>query len=582
MSVPRSILFAFPLFLVACSGMSERPAPTGERYGGIFNFNEAKTLRNIFPPEVTSVSEQRIASQIYEGLVAIDPKDLKVKPALAEHWAVDSSGTVYTFDLRAGVRFHDDPAFPDGKGRELNAQDVAHCFTMVCTKGFGDNAYWLLQGKLLGADEFHDGTNGVKSVIGIRVINDRTVQFTLTDPDPNFLYGIAGAGCWIWPKELTEAYGADPKGHAIGTGPFRLMETRPADAIVLQRNDHYWGVDEQGRPLPYLDGVRITLAPDREREVAEFMKGNLAMVSELSLENIGLLTDSIEPKTGQRRFQSSSMPTLSVQFYGFNSSKPPFNDIRIRRAFALAIDRHMLVDSVLRGLAVAAEHGLVPPGFPSYPYAIVKGIPFAPDSARKLLAAAGFPGGKGFPRVQLQVNNLGFGYRETATFVQDALARELGVGITISSVPDAEYYNRIERGSALFWREGWVADLPDPENFLALLDGRNAVTDTSLSSTLNTTRFADPRYDALMRQASVGRSSEQRYTDLASAEALAMRALPLIPLYHERSTQLTRPNVMGLHANALELLDLRSTWFLNVPPGKAVAVSAQAAPMDHS
>jgi oligopeptide transport system substrate-binding protein len=556
----RSFVFALPLFLLACSSAPEKPAPAGERYGGIFNFNEAKTLRNIFPPEVTSVAEQRVASQIYEGLVGINPKDLKVRPALAEDWEVDSTGVVYTFHLRPGVRFHDDPAFPDGKGRELTAEDVAHCFTMVCTKGFGDNAYWLLQGKVQGADNFHDGKDGVKDVSGIRVIDEATVQFTLTAPDPNFLYSIAGAGCWIWPKELTEAYGTDPKGHGIGTGPFRLVETRPGDALVLQRNANYWGVDEEGRSLPYLDGVRITLVPDQQREMTEFLRGGLHMVSELSLANIGLLTDSIDTLTGQRRFSVSTMPTLSVQFYGLNSSKPPFNDIRVRRAFALAIDRQMLVDSVLRGMAVEAEHGLVPPGFSSYPYDMVHGTPFAPDSARKLLASAGFPGGKGFPRVQLQVNN-GFGYRETASFVQDALERELGVGITISSVPDHEYFDRIERGTALFWREGWVADLPDPENFLALLDGRNAVTDTALASPLNTTRFADPRFDGLLRQASEEKNDTQRNIDLASAEELAMRSVPLIPLYHERSMQLTRPNVMGLQANALELLDLRSTWF---------------------
>lgn len=560
---PRTFLPALPVLLLACSSPVGQAPPTGERYGGIFNYNETKALRSIFPPQVTSVAEQRVASQIYEGLVGIDPKTLGIIPALAERWELDSADAVYTFHLRPDARFHDDPAFPDGVGRKVTAEDIVHCLTRICHKEDGDNAFWLLQGKVQGADEFHDGTS--TTVSGLSAPDERTVRIKLTGAVPNFLYSLAGAGCWIWPKELTDTYGNEPKMHAIGTGPFKLAEMRDGEVIVLQRNPHYWGLDAEGRSLPYLDGIRITLVADKEREVAEFLRGHLCMVSELSLERIDLLTDSMDTTTGQRRFSVSSMPTLSVQYYGLNASVPPFNDLRVRRAFALAINKKVLVDSVLHGMAVEADHGLVPPGFNTYPYEMVQPIPFAPDSARALLAMAGFPGGAGFPRIQLQVNTGGFGYRETASYVQEALSRELGVWITITTVPEQAYYDRIESGAALMWREGWVADLPDPENFLALLNGQNAVADTALPSPLNTTRFADPRVDALIDHAAHEKNDVERNIDLASAENLAMRAVPLIPLYHERSVQLTLPYVMGLRANALELLDLRDTWFQRTP-----------------
>lgn len=549
-----ALLAALPY---GCSSPAEGVHGPGGVYGGVFNFNETQVVRSLFPPSITLVSEQHIGSQVYEGLVRLDPRDLAVEPALAQSWAVDSSHTVYTFRLREGIRFHDDAAFPDGKGRELTAEDVAHCFTSICEAGSGDAAFHLFQGKVKGADAYH--ASGVQggTVEGIRALDAHTVRIMLVQPFPGFLQSLAVAGCWIWPRELKAAYGDDLLRHAIGTGPFRLKAAQPAEAYVLERNPGYWEHDAEGRQLPYLDAVRITLVPEKDKEMAAFLKGRLSLVTELSLHSIRVLADSVDPQTGERRFNVLSIPALAVQFYGFNLSKPPFRDVRVRRAFALALDRSKLVDSVLHGLAVTAEHGLVAPGLAGYPYGQVPGIPFLPDSARKLLAAAGYPGGKGFPRVSLQVDDHGFGYRSVASMAQEMLGRELGVALSVSTVPTKTYYDRVERGEALFWREGWVADLPDPENFLALLYGKNAEPDTAKPSAFNTTRYADPRFDRLYALALTRDQLPARMADLAQAERIAMEDVPVIPLYHERYIMLSAPNVEGLSINPMELLDLR-------------------------
>ena len=554
------------LLLSGCGGGNDESHRESQLDGGVFNFNETQELRSIFPLTITRVSEQRVASQIYEGLVRFNAKDLSVEPCLAKSWDVDPTGTIYTFHLRDGVRFQDDPVFSDGEGRKLTAADVVNCFTRICEKGAGDQAFWLFQDKVAGADEYNASGKQGGSISGITSVDDRTVRITLTRPCPNFLQSIAGAGCWIWPKELTAQYGKDLFRHAIGTGPFRLKVARPEEVIVLERNRNYWGRDAEGGSLPYLDGVRVTLVPDKEKEITEFLKGRLNMVTELSLESMKVLADSVDPGTGARRFNMVSIPALTVQFYGFNASKPPFNDLRVRRAFALALDRRTLVDSVLQGIAVVAHHGLVPPGLAGYPYDLVPGIPFAPDSARKLMALAGYPEGKGFPRVQLQVNNYGFGYRSVASKVQEMLGKELGVMITVSVVPPKEYYERIERGEALFWREGWVADLPDPENFLALIYGKNAVTDTTMPSSLNTTRYADPRFDVLFAKSMTETDEQQRMQDLARAEKVAMQDVPLIPLYHERYIVLLDPKVRDLAMNPMELLDLSRVRLVRPAP----------------
>lgn len=562
--------FVITALLIGC-GSSDLPTRgEGGIYGGVFNFNETQVVRSIFPLTISLVSEQHVASQIYEGLVIFNATDLSVEPALAESWDLDPSGTIYTFKLRRNVRFHNDPVFPDGQGRSLTAKDVVNCFAAICEKGKGDAAFWLFQDKVEGADAYYDSGKRDGKVSGITALDERTVRITLTRPCPNFLQSIAGAGCWIWPQELLDNYSSDLFRHAIGTGPFRLNSARPEEVIVLERNHQYWGQDAEGRSLPYLDAVRVTLVPDKEKEITEFLKGRLSMVAELSLQSINVLADSVDRTTGVRRFNTLSTPALAVQFYGFNASKPPFNDVRIRRAFALALDRRHLVDSVLHGLAVVADHGLVAPGLPQYPYDLVAGIPYNPDSARKLMAQAGFPGGKGFPRIQLQVNNYGFGYRSVASRAQEMLLKELGVAVTVSTVPAKEYYDRIDRGEALFWREGWVADLPDPENFLALIYGKNAVADTSLPSSFNTTRYANPRFDELFALSLTKGSEAERMKDLAQAEALAMKDVPLIPLYHERYIMLLGPQVKGMQINPMELLDLRKVHFGPAPDHSGV------------
>ncbi|MBP8822038.1 MAG: ABC transporter substrate-binding protein [Flavobacteriales bacterium] len=545
------------VLMAGCGPSKGRVHGLGSVYGGVFNFNQTQLVRNLFPLSITLVSEQHIAMQVYEGLVRFNSKNLQVEPALAESWEVDPTHTIYTFHLREGVRFHDDPAFPDGIGRELTAGDVVHCFTALCEQGVGDAMFWILQEKVAGADAYHNAGKKGGPVSGIQALDERTVQITLVRPFPNFLQSLAVAGCTIWPRELPGTYGTDLIQHAIGTGPFRLAAARPGEAIVLERNPNYWGRDAQGRQLPYLDAVRITLDPDKEKEVAAFLAGRLSMVNELSPESVEVLADSLDPVTGRRRFNLLATPALAVQYYCFNLSKPPFSDARVRRAFAMALDRRALVDSIMQGLATPAEHGLVAPGLDGYPYHLVAGIPYDPEGARRLLAEAGYPGGKGFPRVQLQVDNNGFGYRSMATMAQDMLVKELRVAVTVSTVPTNVYYERIEHGEALFWREGWVADLPDAENILALLYGKNAVADTSMTSVFNTTRYASPRYDEQFSKARAVDDSAKRMHHLAQADHFAMQDVPVVPLYHERYTMLVAPKVVGLHINAMELLDLR-------------------------
>jgi oligopeptide transport system substrate-binding protein len=560
-SVRKGLVVLVAALLWGCNGgmrTQEREAPGGRYYGGVFNANEAEELRSLFPLSLTQAASQRIAAQIFEGLVSFDQRDLSIRPALATRWTVDPSSSIYTFTLRRDASFHDDACFPSGKGRAFTSEDVVHAFTQLCTASGINQMSWLFLGRVAGAEEhFAASMKGPVQggVRGVEAVDGHTVRITLTGPSPNFLQVLAHQGCWIYPRELVEKYGADAHWHPVGTGAFRMRSFRRGEALILERNPSYWAEDEHGNRLPYLDAIRYTFANDKNRELEEFEKGHLSVIYELPVER----TDFLQQAHG--RFQVQSIPAYSVQFYGFNHRLAPFNDIRVRRAFSMAIDRQLLVDSILDGFVVPATRGVVPPGFQGYPYDSVPPLIHDPAAARALLAQAGYPQGKGLPAIHLQVNNDGFGYVQVASMVQIMLEEELGARVVTTVLPVKQHFERIERGEALFWREGWIVDHPDPENVLALFHGRSVPTDSSGSSFLNSTRYVNAVFDAAFGAAQGTIAHQDRMRLLARAERQLMQDAVVVPLYHERSIRLLQPHVRDLPINSMEYRDLRWVWF---------------------
>jgi peptide/nickel transport system substrate-binding protein len=186
---------------------------------------------------------------------------------------------------------------------------------------------------------------------------------------------------------------------------------------------------------------------------------------------------------------------------------------------------------------------------------------FDPAAARKLLAEAGYPGGKGLPTVFLQVNNDGFGYVQVAGVLQGMLERNLGARVVTTVLPADQHFDRAQRGEAMFWREGWLVDHPDPENFLAMFFGRNAPANATDPAYLNSTRFKDQQFDSLFSEAQRSKLPDTRMTMLALAERRLMEECAIIPLYHERSVRLLQPWVQDLPMNGMEYRDLREVWF---------------------
>ncbi|MDX9751863.1 MAG: ABC transporter substrate-binding protein, partial [Flavobacteriales bacterium] len=462
------------------------------------------------------------------------------------------------FRLRPGVRFHDDPCFRNGEGRAFVADDVVRCFTAICTPGLGDQMFWLFQGRIAGADAYHAAAlqgRTPEHLAGVERVDDRTVRITLTEPRTDLLQVLAHPGCAIYPHEMLEHYGQDATWNPVGTGPFRRKHFTPGEVLVLEREPDYWGHDELGNRLPFLDAVRYTFVKDREQEVREFAQGRLSAVFEPPADH------PAPPALRHGEARQQGHPGLSLQYYAFNGLRPPFNDPRVRAAFSLAIDRQAIVDSLFPGRAEPALHGIVPPGFAQYPYDSLP--PFTPDpaGARDLLRAAGFPGGEGLPTIFLQVSGNGLGYVDVAGQVQGMLQRELGVRVVITVLPMGQHYERVQLGRAAFWREGWVADHPDPANFLEMFHGRHVPADTALPSYLNTTRWQDPAFDAAMDAAMREPDELRRMHLLARADRRLMEQHVVVPLYFERQVSWSQPWVHGLDGNGMDHRDLSHVWF---------------------
>lgn len=239
-----------------------------------------------------------------------------------------------------------------------------------------------------------------------------------------------------------------------------------------------------------------------------------------------------------------------------------FEDINVRKAFNHAIDRKKIVDFALNGLGVPAEHGIVPPSFENYPIENVKGYEFSIQKAQQYLAKAGFPGGDGFPRLTLSLNS-GGGTANllVAEAVQKMLSENLGIYLDLSITGRAQHFERVESGKAQFWKDAWLADYYDPENFLCLFYGKLVPDDTAESSYYNSTRYKNDDFDKLYAKAIKEGDDSKRMDLYCKADQKILDDAVIIPLYYDKTVRLLQLYVKNFPVNSMEVRDLGSVYF---------------------
>lgn len=570
----RKLLVAISaiIILASCGGgeqqqqQTERKAKGPVAYGGVFRLNEVEDFRNLFPLNVTEVSSFRIANQVYEGLVRFSQKDLSIVPCIAEKWEVSEDATKFKFFLKQGVKFHDDPCFPDNKGREVTAEDFKYSFTRLCTVDSENQMFWLFDGKVKGASEYYqstiDGSPLAEGVTGIKVVDNYTLEIELVKPFAGFLNILGHNGCWVFPKEAIEMYGKDMRVKCVGTGAFRIKTVKEGEAVILERNPDYWRQDEFGNQLPYMDAIRFSFLKEKKAELLEFRKGNLDMVFRLPLEMIDEVVGELEDakKGGNKPFQMQVTSAFGVQYYGFQNKSELFSNKDVRKAFNYAIDRDKLVTYTLQGDGKAGDYGIVPPGFKGYDYDSIRGYAYDRELAKKHMADAGYPNGNGFPEITLQLNSGGSRNVQLAEAVQSMLMETLGITVKLEVMPFAQHLENLETGKTLFWRTAWLADYPDPENFLNLLYGPLVPDELSEKSYINSVRYQNPEFDKTFEQALASVDIKERYKYYRMADQIALDDAPYIPIYYDEFTRLLQRNVRNFPANAMEYRDFSEVF----------------------
>lgn len=547
-------------------GPEIREAKGGVFYGGIFKINEVEDFKNLFPLSINDATSFRIASQVYQGLLKLDQATLEVVPCLAQSFSTNEDATKYTFKLHKNVKFHDDPCFDGGKGRALTAHDIKYCFDRICTSSSDNVVYWLFESKVKGAKDYYESTKKGKTplkggVPGIKVIDDYTIEIELNFPFSAFPKIIAHNGCWIFPKEAYDKYHDEMRVQMVGTGPF-IRQTVKDEMVLLKRNPNYWEIDEHKNQLPYLDGIKFTFKDQKKTEFLEFNKKHLDMVWKLPIEEVQfILANRDNATSGNSARILQETPALAIQFYGFQHQSETFKDKRVRMAFNLAIDRERLCMFTLQGDGRPATYGFVPP-YTGYPYQNVKGYEFNVAKAKSLMAEAGYPNGRNFPACTLYFNSGGTTNELLAVAIQNELKENLGVDINIQMMKQKQLIEYFESGKADFWRSAWVADYPDPENFLNMFYGKYVPDDPSTPSLVNFARYKSDAYDALYEQALRETDEAKRMELFAQCDQMIIDDAVVMPIYYDSYQRLIQTNIANFPINAMEYRDFSRVYFV--------------------
>ena len=573
-----SLLLMVPLVLLAagCGGKEEAvqrdTAKGGRIYGGTFTANILRgNPKGLDPVLINSKHADDIASQVYDRLIDVNDK-LELVPELALSVPQASAdGLRYTFHLRTDVFFQNDSCFPGAKGRKFVAEDVRYSFTRCCDPRTTSVAFWAFQDKVKGAtryfNELADSTRPAdapepKPIEGFVVENDSTFTIELEKPYAPFIYYLINSLGNIVPREAVVAYGKDFFRHPVGTGPYMIDHWIPDQELVLKRNPNYWGVDQFGNRLPFLDQLRFTFIKDDKVQFSEFMSGNLTESFGIPTERFTDVLDSARrPRPEFQKFQVQTSPAMLTWFLDFNNQKEPFTRADVRRAFNYAIDRDKLVRFVLLNSPYApAVHGLVPPVFPGYPVDSVPGYNYDPAKAQKLLADAGYPGGAGFPAITLHI------YPEprlnqVAQAVQEMISSTLNVKLEIKSVEFPQLLDQAEAGKLAFWGTRWYGDYPDPETYLLLLNGDLVPKQPGLPSYPNSSRYINPAFSAEFNKGVATIDHVAQMQHFVAAERIAIADAPIIPLFYEMHYRLLQANVQDYPLNGMARPDLKLVWF---------------------
>ncbi|HEX8356446.1 MAG TPA: ABC transporter substrate-binding protein, partial [Segetibacter sp.] len=379
---PAFVLISVCIILAACGAKSNYDKQ-------VFAYNQAEGIASLDPAFAKNQSIIWATHQLYNSLVETG-SSLNIMPSLAKSWKISDDRITYTFYLRNDVFFHDNEAFPGGKGRRMTAADVVYSFSRIMDKNTASSGAWIFN-------------NRIDPVNGFMALNDTTFQLKLIRPFHPIIGILSMQYCSVVPHEVVDKYGKDFRSHPCGTGPFQFHFWEEGQALILHKNPHYFQRDEQGRQLPYLDAVKISFLDNKATEFLAFRQGQLSFVNDIdpSFKDEVLTKNGELRKDWKQKIVLNKHAFLNTEYLGIlvdeNNEVVKNSPLRVkalRKAINSCIDRRKLMLYMRNSIGTAAEGGFVPAGLPSMNAETVKGYSYNPAAARKLLQEAGFTNGK--------------------------------------------------------------------------------------------------------------------------------------------------------------------------------------------
>ncbi|MFP4190532.1 MAG: peptide ABC transporter substrate-binding protein [Candidatus Hydrogenedentota bacterium] len=512
---------AAALFLTACE-----PGETRVERGtqeGILHWGNGAEPQGLDPHLVTGVPEHMILAGLFEGLVIMDPETLEPLPGVAESWDISEDDLVYTFHLRDDARW--------SNGDPVTAHDFVYAWNRILAPELGSEYAYMLH-CIENAEAYNEGDLDDFGEVGVQALDDQTLEVTLEDPTPYFLALQIHYTFYPVHQDTIEAFGAMDErgtewtraGNMVSNGPFELTEWQPNQVIRTKANEHYWDAG-----TVQLNGVNFYPIDDLQTEERSFRNGELHWTGDMPINRIDWYRKN-RPEVLEIN------PYLGTYYFRFNVTRPPLDDARVRRAFAMAIDREGIVENITRGDEQPAAH-LTPPdteGFLPGPE-----LPYDVERAQELLAEAGYPDGEGLPSVDL-LYNTSENHRIIAQAIQNMWRNNLGAKVNLLNQEWTVYLSSMSNLNYDIARAGWIGDVNDPINFLEcfVTDGGN-----------NRTGYSSEEYDSLIAAARREADPQRRSEILREAETILMEDAPIAPLYFYTRKNLRSPDLRGFEPN---------------------------------
>lgn len=555
--------FCLPLMICmlnACGNENDSP-----KVGGTFNFAISNEPKTFLARNVGDFYSATLLNQIYEGLVTFNPHNLLIDPCLAKSWTISPDGKTIRFELREDVYFQKNKKVKEAI--KLQPSDVVFSIELACTPYKGGETYAfaaIYKNALVGAKEFYE--QKTDHISGISV-EGNTVVMQLRQRDVNFIKKMALCPAAIVSEKIVTA-GLETD--LIGTGPFCFtgyLEINGHTEIILVKNENYWGKDKSNHALPYLDSLVFKVINNEMEQLRLFEEGKINFID-------GLPPSKISSMLGKGKIEDFNgappklvlirKPLLGTQYYMFNCQRPPFDQKKVRKAINYAINKKSIVQGILKNQAYSIGNGgIVPPaGFKGYDAKAVKeyGYTFQPIKAKKILADAGYPNGDGFPTISIKYD-IGSSHYEVANEIALQLHNVLNINVNLEGEPFDMLLQDENYGRGGIFRSAWYADYFSPESFLMLGYGKSIPKDSTAPSAMNSSRYNNPTYDALLEKAMGTRDIVKRYNYYVEAEQILMKDAPFAILWYDETIKIIPSYVRGLQFNAGDYYIFKNTYF---------------------